>query len=101
MSQGGEILSGLLDRQDVKADLSAFLHCLMEHFGGPAGLAKLIREDFDELPAGAPGRIKIETTIIDLMKGHVPDDENFDDAELDALECKLKSGANGDDADVL
>jgi hypothetical protein len=102
MSQGGEILEGLLDRVNNKADLSVFLQCAMTAFDGPAGLAKFLREEFDQLNAGSAGRIKILTTIIELMKQHTPDDEDFTPEEESAMEQYLKSGgANGDHADLL
>jgi len=102
VNDSAEMLNELLERVDTKADLSTLLHCLMIAFDGPGGLAKVIREDFDQLPAGSTGRIKIETTIIDLMKAHTPEDDQFDDDTLAAMERHLQSTkGNGDDADLL
>ncbi len=100
MSQGAEMLDGLLDRINSKADLSVLLHCLMSDFGGPGGLSKFLREEFDQLHAGSPGRTKILTTIIDLMKQHTPDEGEFSEEDLVAYDRYVKSeGGNGDGDD--
>ena len=88
--QGTEQFDELLKAVEIKADISAFLHCAMVAFGGPAGLAKLFREDFDALDAGSQGRIKIELALVDLMKGQVVEDEEFSNDEVTAMEQRME-----------
>lgn len=79
---------------DLKADRRALKQCLMVAFGGAAGVANLLKEDFNALQPGNQLRIKIEALLIDLFKTDDDDDETFDPDEYAAMERQLKLAAS-------
>ena len=79
---------------ECRADLKETVRCLMYAFGGPAGIAKLLRMEFDHAEDGSTVRSKTLTTILDLMKA-TDDEEGDRDPETEALIDQMLSGANG------
>jgi len=88
-------LKELSQRADARADLGAVVHGLMVAFGGPIGFARQIKLDFDENSAGSANRIKIEMQILSLLQNYTPDDEPYEDEDLEAMARKIE-GTNGD-----
>lgn len=87
----GPKLSGL-NPSDTRSDLHETIRQLLMLVGGPEGLANLIHADLKECVAGSANRIKIELTILQLLRefgaeGDLPDDE----PALLALERQLRA----------
>lgn len=92
-----ELLKQLAEAGNCRASIRELIQCIMLAFGGPPGLARELKLDFNKCEPGTTGRIKIETTIIDLLKTFVSEEAGeFEDEEtLEALERQLADG-NGD-----
>lgn len=71
-------------------DLVTTFRCLLDLFGGPAGLARQIKLDFDGNEKGSANRIKLELAMLSIM-GNLGDSggEGAEDEYLDALEKRL------------
>lgn len=87
-----------LNPSDTRSELHETIRHLLTLVGGPEGLANLIHADLKECVAGSANRIKIELTILQLLRefgaeGDLPEDEEA----LLALERQLR-GDNDDGA---
>jgi hypothetical protein len=80
-----------LVREDEDSSISprALLVALMAEWGGPAGVAKELRLDFEACEPGSTSRIRIGTDLVGaVMKFGDEDGEGEEDAE--SVEAKLK-----------
>ena len=92
-----ELLKQLSEAGNCRASIRELIQCVMLAFGGPPGLARELKLDFEACEKGSANRIKIETTIIGLLQAFVSEEaDEFEDEEtLTALAKQLRDG-NGD-----
>ena len=75
----------------AQEDLVTTFRCLIDLFGGPPGLARQIKIDFDANEKGSANRIKLELAMLNIMGSLGGGGGGEDDEYLDALEKRLLS----------
>lgn len=89
MSLAGEAFETFLQHADESTSAHAMLAALMVEWGGPAGLARELREDYVTLAPGHPARVKLQTLIVQaLLKFGDEGDGDGDDPE--AVEERMR-----------
>lgn len=83
-------LKELSQKAEARVDLGAVVHGLMVAFDGPVGFARQIKLDFDANAAGSANRIKIEMQIMGLLQNFQPEDEDYDEDEMEAMARKVQ-----------
>jgi hypothetical protein len=95
----GDHISDLLDAE-TEIDIKSFLLAVIEEFGGLDKLAFELKFQYDETPAGSPGRAAILNNIVKLIHAlssmDQMDDENDEDMEArkKALIREIRSEEN-------
>lgn len=89
---------------DESISAKSMLSAIMAEWKGPAGLANELRLDYEALPPGHAGRVKLQTLIVQaLLKfGDTGDGDDEDPEVVEArLEEALRQYQEADDDDDL
>lgn len=93
MDNALDILQELAERDgDCRTSLRVAVGAMMFAFDGPAGLARLIKLEFDNAPKGSTVRTKILTTILELMKNADEEPEEYEAEDYAAMERHMQGG---------
>jgi hypothetical protein len=86
-----EILQDLISPDGMNTSVRELVRSLMAEFGGPAGLAKEIKADFDACNLGHANRIRIEQSVMGLLGNYGEDvgDAMSDPEQLEAMAKQL------------
>lgn len=82
-------LHDLVSEDDASISPRALLIALMVEWGGPVGVARELRLDFNECKVGSTSRIRIGTDLVNaVMK--FGDEEGSDEEDAESVRAKLK-----------
>ncbi len=83
--ESGDTIRDLLDPSAASLSLKEVLQCVMLEWGGPAGLARGLKLDYDSNPAGSSNRIRITS---DIVRGLQQVDSTDEDEAVDVEDLK-------------
>jgi len=100
MSSASDELDRIVSSVQGRTDPKSLLEAVMIEWGGPAGFAQELRQEFVGLAEGHSNRIKIQTLILQaLLKfGEPPDEEeSLEEKEAQLKRLEEQAGEDTDD----
>lgn len=88
MSLAGEALERFVQQADESTSAHSMLAALMVEWGGPAGLARELRQDYVTLAPGHPARVKLQTLIVQALLKFGDEGDGYDD-DAEAVEARM------------
>ena len=100
LADADEILSKLAAQDAHRTDVRDLLRHILREFDGNAGLAKHLRDCYDESPPGGSNQARILADIMKLVDRESEHQEDYGDMSMEELQLHatdLMRGLQGDD----